>query len=40
MRNTNCRIGTSKVELERSWNGCPGKASREAALVKTGGGGG
>ena len=38
MRNGNCRTGTSKVELERSWNGRPGKASREAALVKVGGG--
>ena len=37
--NANYRTGTSKVELERSWNGRSGKASREAALLKTGGGG-
>ena len=31
--NTNYRMGTSKVELKRSWNGRSGKASREVALV-------
>ena len=36
--NTNCQTGTSKVELERSWNGRSGKVLREAALVKMGGG--
>ena len=36
--NDNYRTGTSKVELERSWNGRSGKASREAALGVGGGG--